>query len=79
MSQRLAVVGDGIGDDVPDDGLVLGHQKARFPEVLLEHLEGPRLGERRLLDAMDREQVCALGLAHLQAIPRWRDGRHTPG
>ena len=68
VAQRTAVVRDAVGDDVAHDSAVFGDEKARFLEILLEGREGPGLRERRLLDAVNREQVGTLDGPNMQSL-----------
>jgi hypothetical protein len=77
VSERTAVVGHRVRDDVPDDAPVLGDQKPRLAEVLFERTERPGLGEGGLLDAVDREQVRTLGLSDARAPARFDNCCHA--
>jgi threonine dehydrogenase-like Zn-dependent dehydrogenase len=65
VAQRLAVVGDTIGDDVARDaGVDLRDQKSRLADVLLERGEGPGLEEGGFLDPEHRQEVRLDGPPH---------------
>ena len=81
VTQGFDVAGNRVGHDVPHDATGrFGDEEPGFAEVLLEGPEGPGLGERLLLDPVDRQQVRSLGLADAGAAGlRWDRGRHAVG